>query len=103
MIKKLITQPGGKMMKTFPLLAMSSVATAATVPSLPAKIVLSAFVLMAALTLAADRAPVGCENETGFYLIRARRRITTVRALRRAGRKMFMSWFFPDARRAARA
>ena len=89
-------------MKTFLLLAISSVVTAGVLPSLPAKIVLSAFVLMAALTLAADRAPVGCEHETGFYLIRVRRRMTTARALR-VGRKMLTGWFLPDARRAARA
>jgi hypothetical protein len=89
-------------MKMFLLLTIGSVVAAGVLPSLPAKIVLSAFVLMAALTLAADRAPVGCEHETGFYLIRARRRMTTARALR-AGRKMLMGWLFPDARRAARA
>ena len=89
-------------MKTFLLLIISSVVAAGVLPSLPAKIVLSAFVLMAALTQTAHRAPIGCEHDTGFYLIRARRRMTT-RALRRAGRKMLMGWLFPDARRPVRA
>jgi hypothetical protein len=90
-------------MKTFLFLTVGSVAAAGVLPSLPAKIVLSAFVLMAALTLAADRAPVGSEHATGFYLVRARRRTTTARALRRAGRKVLMNWLFPDPRRAAKA
>ena len=89
-------------MKTSLLLAISSVVTAGVLPSLPAKIVLSAFVLLAALIQAALRAPVGYQDEKGFHLIRARRRMTTVRALR-VGRKMLMGWLFPDARRAARA
>ena len=89
-------------MKTFLLLAVSSVVTAGVLPALPAKIILSAFVLIAALTQAALRAPVGYQDEKGFHLIRARRRMTTVRALR-VGRKMLMGWLFPDARRAARA
>ena len=37
-------------MKTFLLLSVSSVATAGALPSLPAKIILCAFVLMAVLT-----------------------------------------------------
>ena len=41
------------MMKTFLLLSVSSVATAGALPSLPAKIILSAFVLIAALAQAA--------------------------------------------------
>jgi hypothetical protein len=44
------------MMKTFLLLAVSSVVTAAVLPSLPAKIILSTFVLLAALIEAAYRA-----------------------------------------------
>ena len=44
------------MMKTFLLLAVSSVVIAAVLPSLPAKIILSAFVLLAALIEAAHRA-----------------------------------------------
>jgi hypothetical protein len=51
-----VTQPGGKMMKTFLLLGVSSVVIAAVLPSLPAKIILSAFVLLAALIEAAHRA-----------------------------------------------
>jgi len=50
-------------MKTFLLLIISSVVTAGVLPSLPAKIVLSAIVLMAALTQAARRAPVGYQDE----------------------------------------
>jgi hypothetical protein len=94
-----ITQSGVKMMKTFLLLAISSVVTAGVLPSLPAKIILSAFVLLAALTQAARRAPVGYQDEKGFHLVRARRRVTKGRALPRA----LMGWLFPDARRAARA
>jgi hypothetical protein len=91
------------MMKTFLLLIISSVVAAGVLPSLPAKIVLSALVLIAALTQAARRAPVGLEHETGFYLIHARGRITTGRVLRRVGRKILMGWLFPDARRPVRA
>jgi len=50
-----VTQPGGKMMKTFLLLAVSSVITAGVLPSLPAKIILSAFVLLAVVSEAARR------------------------------------------------
>jgi hypothetical protein len=57
------------MMKTFLLLALSSVITAGLLPSVPAKIILSAFVLLAALTHAASRAPVGREDEHGFHSI----------------------------------
>jgi len=56
MTEKVVTQSGGKMMKTFLLLAVSSVVIAAVLPSLPAKIILSAFVLLAALIDAAHRA-----------------------------------------------
>jgi hypothetical protein len=41
------------MVKTFLLLAVGIVITAGVLPSLPAKIILSAFVLLAALTEAA--------------------------------------------------
>ena len=75
------------MMKTFLLLAVSSVVTAGVLPALPAKIILSAFVLIAALTQAARRAPVGYQDENGFHLISARRHVTRGRALRRAGQK----------------
>jgi hypothetical protein len=57
------------MMKTFLLLSVSSVATAGALPSLPAKIILSAFVLMAVLTQAARRAPVGYHDEDGFHSV----------------------------------
>ena len=91
------------MMKTFLFLIISSVVAAGVLPSLPAKIVLSAIVLTAALTQAAHRAPVGCEHKTGFYLIHIRRRMITGRALRRVGRKILMGWLLPDARRPVRA
>ena len=91
------------MMKTFLLLIIGSVIAAGVLPSLPAKIVLSAFVLIAALTQTAHCAPVGLEHETGFYLFRPRRRMAIARVLRRAGRKLFVGWLFPDVRRAARA
>jgi hypothetical protein len=57
------------MMKTFLLLSVSSVATAGALPSLPAKIILSAFVLVAVLTQAARRAPVGYQDEDGFHSV----------------------------------
>jgi hypothetical protein len=55
------------MMKTFLLLSVSGVATAGALPSLPAKIILSAVLLMAVLTQAARRAPVGYQDEDGFH------------------------------------
>lgn len=91
------------MMKTFLLLIISSVVAAGVLPSLPAKIVLSAFVLIAALTQAADRAPVGLEHKTGFYLIRTRRRMPHARVLLRTWRKMLITWLLSDARRPVRA
>jgi hypothetical protein len=103
MTEEAVTQSEGKTMKTFLLLIISSVIAAGTLPSLPAKIVLSALVLIAALTQAAHRAPVGVEHETGFYLIRAGRRMPHARVLLRAGRKTLMTWLFPDARRPVRA
>jgi hypothetical protein len=103
MTEEAVTQSEGKTMKTFLLLIISSVVAAGVLPSLPAKIVLSAIVLMAALTQAARRAPVGYQDEKGFHLVRARRRVTKGRALRRVGRKILMGWLFPDARRPVRA
>ena len=91
------------MMKTFLLLSVSGVATAGALPSLPAKIILSAVLLMAVLTQAARRAPVGYQDENGFHLISTRRHVTRGRALRRAGRKMLMSWLFADSRRPEKA
>jgi hypothetical protein len=55
------------MMKTILLLALSSMVIAGVLPSLPPKIILSAFVLLAALTHAACRAPIGCQDEGGFH------------------------------------
>lgn len=54
-------------MKTLFSLALSSTVIAGLLPSLPAKIILSAFVLLAALTYAAGCAPVGCQDESGFH------------------------------------
>jgi hypothetical protein len=90
-------------MKTFLLLIISSVIAAGVLPSLPAKIVLSALVLTAALTQAARSAPVGLEHETGFYLFRTGRRMPHARVLLRAGRKMLITWLLSDARRPVRA
>jgi len=56
-------------MKTLLLLALSSMVIAGVLPSLPAKIILSAFVLLAALAQAAGRAPLGCQDEGGFHSI----------------------------------
>ena len=55
MTKESVTQLGGNTMKTFLLLAVSSVVTAGVLPSLPAKIILSAFVLLAVVNEAARR------------------------------------------------
>ena len=94
------------MMKTFLLLAVSSVVTAGVLPALPAKIILSAFVLIAALTQAARRAPVGYQDENGFHLIRARRPLAKGRSLFRhwqARKKLLIGWLFSDSRRPAKA
>lgn len=53
-------------MKISLLLAFGSIVTAAVFPSLPAKIILSALVLLAALSQAARCAPCGCEDTGGF-------------------------------------
>jgi len=55
------------MMKTILLLALGGMVIAGLLPSLPAKIILSAFVLLAALGHAAGRAPFGCQDEGGFH------------------------------------
>jgi hypothetical protein len=57
------------MMKTILLLALSSLVIAGVLPSLPAKIILSAFVLLSALAHAARHAPIGCQEEGGFRSI----------------------------------
>ena len=69
MTEESVTQSGGNMMKTFLLLAVSSVVIAGVLPALPAKIILSAFVLMAVLIQAARRAPVGYQDENGFHSV----------------------------------
>jgi hypothetical protein len=56
-------------MKTPLLLALSSILTAGLLPGLPAKIILSALVLLAALGQAASSAPVGGEGDGGFRLL----------------------------------
>ena len=83
-------------MKTFLLLAVASVIFAGVLPSLPAKIILSAFVLLTALTQAARRAPVGYQDENGLHLIRARRPLAK-------GRSVLSGWLFSDSRRPAKA
>jgi hypothetical protein len=106
MTEEAITQSGGKAMKTFLLLAISSVVTAGALPSLPAKIILSAFVLVAALTQAAHRAPVGYQDENGFHLIRARRHVAKGQSLFRhwqVGKKLLSGWLFSRSRPPAKA
>jgi hypothetical protein len=85
-------------MKTFLFLAISSVVTAGTLPSLPAKIILSAFVLMAVLTQAARRAPAGYQDENGFHLIRPRRPLA-----KDARKRPLSGWLVSDSRRPAKA
>jgi hypothetical protein len=63
-------------MKTYLVLLASSVVTAGVLPTLPAKIILSAFVLMVALTQAARRAPVGYEDGVGFNLYHEGQRLS---------------------------
>ena len=53
-------------MKTFLLLAVSSVITAGVLPSLPAKIILSAFVLLAVLSEAVRETPPAIRMRVGF-------------------------------------
>ena len=89
------------MMKTFLLLSVSSVVTAGTLPSLPAKIILSAFVLMAVLTRAARRAPVGYQDEDGFHLIGHADLVA--KGPSRARKRLLGGWLFSDSRRPAKA
>jgi hypothetical protein len=56
------------MMKTFLFLGVSSVVTAAVLPSLPAKIILSAFVFLAALIEGIRRASKLRKNNSKFLL-----------------------------------
>ena len=94
------------MMKTLLLLSVSSVVTAGTLPSLPAKIILSAFVLMAVLTQAARRAPAGYQDEDGFQLIRPRPPVAKGRSTFRrwgARKRLLSGWLFSDSRRPAKA
>ena len=94
------------MMKTLLLLSVSSVVTAGTLPSLPAKIILSAFVLMAVLIQAARRAPAGYQDEDGFHLIRPRRPVAKGRSTFRrwgARKRLLSGWLFSDSRRPAKA
>ena len=90
-------------MKTLHFLAVGSAVPAGAIPTLPAKIILSVFVLLAALTQAAHHAPVGYQDENGFHLMRARRRVTARRALRRAARKILISWLSPASLTIPRA
>ena len=93
-------------MKTFLLLSVSSVVTAGALPSLPAKIILSAFVLMAVLSQAARRAPAGYQDENGFHLIRPRRRGAKGLSSfwrRGAWKRLLSGWVFSDSHRPAKA
>ena len=56
------------MMKMFLLLAVSSVVAAGALPSLPAKIILSAFVILAALIEGIRRASKHRKNNSNFLL-----------------------------------
>ena len=69
-------------MKTFLLLAVGSAVTVASeaVPNLPAKLIVSVFILIGALATAAWRAPAGYEDESGLHLVHARRAVTKGRA-----------------------
>src|SRR5205809_8012418 len=99
-------EAGGKIMKTFLLLAVGSVVAAGALPSLPAKIILSAFVLTAVLTQAARRAPAGYQDEDGFHLIRPRRPVAKGRSTFRrwgARKRLLSGWLFSDSRRPAKA
>ena len=93
-------------MKSFLLLATSGVITAGMLPSVPAKLILSTFVLMAVLTQAARRAPAGYQDENGFHLIRARRPVAKGRLVFRhwqARKKLLGGWLFSDSRRPTKA
>jgi hypothetical protein len=68
MTEETITQSGGKRMKMFLLLAVGSVATAGALPSLPAKIILSAFVLLAVLMEATRRLRKNRKKNLQFIL-----------------------------------
>jgi len=106
MTEESVTQSGGNIMKTFLFLAVSSVVTAGVLPALPAKIILSAFVLMAVLTQAARRAPVGYQDENGFHLIRARGPVGKGQSpfgRQGAWKRLLGGWLFSDSRRPAKA
>ena len=95
-------------MKTFLLLAVGSVITMATdaLPNLPAKLILGAFVLMAALAMAARGAPVGLEHKSGFYLVQMRRPVTKGRAKVRlwpTRKKLLIGWLLSDSHQPAKA
>jgi hypothetical protein len=59
---------GDQTMKMFLLLAVGSVITAGVLPSLPAKIILSAFVFLAALIEGIRRASKLRKNKSKFLL-----------------------------------
>ena len=68
MTEEAVTQSGGKMMKMFLLLAVGSVVTAGVLPSLPAKIILSAVVLLAVLMEATRRLRKNRKKNLQFIL-----------------------------------
>ena len=95
-------------MKTFLLLTVGSAITMATdaLPNLPAKLILGAFVLIAALAMAARGAPVGLEHESGFYLVHMRRPVTKGRAKVRlwpTRKKLLIGWLLSDTHQPAKA
>ena len=59
-------------MKMYLLLGVSSAAIAGLLPSLPAKIVLSAVVLLTALAQSIRRAPFGYQDKDGFHSVTGR-------------------------------
>ena len=65
-------------MKTVLLFAAGSAIAVASeaIPSVLAKLMVSAFVLMGALITAARQAPVGYEESSGLHLVKARRPVT---------------------------
>ena len=69
-------------MKAFLLFAVGGTITVATkvIPNVPAKLIVSAFILIGALATAARRAPVGYEDGSSLHLVHARRPVTKHRA-----------------------
>ena len=95
-------------MKTFLFFAITSVITMASgaLPGLPAKLTISALVLLGGLRELTRRAPVGYQDEKGFHVIRPSRSATKGRAQLRlwpTRKKLVIGWLFLDSRRPAKA